>query len=312
MKRLALALTLLALAACRTASGIRGGDAWNYTRTVLPADTDNVMAFNLDAPGAAALYAAVLPGIVERQRLGPIVARVKELCDFDLVKDIRGMVLPGVGTADLVAFFASPRFQPRAVADCLEKLVLDDEGRPGRAHARVLEGGVIEIAVDGRRDPMYLAACPRPGILVMTVYYRQKDSLARWLGGKGPPAGSDLAHAVGKIDDPGASAAWAVLTGIARHAQPSDPKVKDISVRLTVRDGTLQVDGHASLVDAREAEHVKSLAQTWLADPSTRPGLPPELERALATVRFHVTGNELLASASLPVADAAALVPLLW
>jgi hypothetical protein len=297
----------LALLAVASTARADAGDAWAFAKGAIPADTNYVVGINVDSVRATGVFADAYEHFTERMGARTTIDQIKAACDIDVKGAVQGLVVAAGGAADDGAVYLSgPRFDAKSVVDCMQKFAATQSPKKTKVTATAPDAqGIVEVTAEGEKDKLYFAF-PRKGVLVMALKPTQKKLLQRWLGGKGAGAGSDLARSLAKVAP--SATAWGVIAGLPEPIGDPGAKVKFGAGQATAAGGKVQIEVRATMVGAKDAQNAQQMVQKELGDVRKEQGTPPEVLRALDTLKTTVTGDELMVTASMPEADIGSLM----
>ncbi len=302
-KLLFLPVSLCAIAATARADA---GDAWGVAKGAIPADTNYVVGINVDAIRATSVFADVYQHFSERTGARATIDQVKTACDIDVKDAVRGVVVAATGTADDGAvYLAGPRFEAKGVVDCMQKFAAQSPKKQKVTAGAPDAQGIVEVTAEGEKDKLYFAF-PKKGVMVMAFKPNDKKLLQRWLGGKGAAAGSDLGRSLGKVST--SAMAWGVLAGLKDPLGDPGARVKAGAGHVTAAGGKVQIEVRAAMAGPKDAQNGQAMVQRELGDMRKEQGTPPEILRALDTLKTAVAGDELTLTATMPEADVASLM----
>ncbi|HKA91400.1 MAG TPA: hypothetical protein VKE22_27245 [Haliangiales bacterium] len=301
-------LLLLPVLACAAAATARAdaGDAWAVAKGAIPADTNYVVGINVDALRATSMFAGVYAHFTDHTETRGTIDQIRTACDIDVKDAVQGAVIAATDTADDGAvYLAGPRFDAKTVVECMQKFAAQSQKKQKVTAGAPDAQGIVELSADGEKEKLYFAF-PKKGVMVMTFKPTQKKQLQRWLGGKGAGAGSDLGRSLGKVS-PSSAIAWGALAGRKDLGDPG-ARVKAGVGQATAAGGKVQIEVRATMASAKDAQNGKAMVQRELGDMRKEQGTPPEVLRALDTLKTSVAGDELTVTATMPEADVSSLL----
>jgi hypothetical protein len=293
----ALALSTAALHGQARADATR---AWAAARAGLPADTKVVIGVDIATVQKTQLFATFYPRLHDRPELARVLDAVKSGCKIDPLAVIQGIVIASSGEReDGAMYLAVSGIDRNKLSSCLP--AADTEDRPGDKTKVTIKqaGNITEVNRGGETG--YFGWVGKD-VLVVTLHIADKSSLAKWMGGKGALARSDVGKALVRVNT--AAAMWGAAIE-ARELQPGMTS-KGAYGAVTYARGQLSADLHAVMEDAGQAGAASMTANQQLNQINllkVTGQVPPEVVAVVQAITVSTDNDEVRIKASVAEKD---------
>jgi hypothetical protein len=227
--------------------------------------------------------------------------QLKSACNIDLVQSIDSAVLGMQARQKGVVVLALNGLDQAAVTSCIVKLAAAQDG-PQKVSAKQ-QGNIVEYGASGEKDKVYMSWLAKD-VVAFTTDPSDKALLKKLTAGglRGDSLGK-LAGAL-KTD----AAVWVATTRSDQILGLAGAKLNKACGYADLNGGNVNVDVHAVLEDASAAT---SMASTLSSQLDAQRRNNPLSASLLKSVKITSSGPELVATASLPEAELAAMASLL-
>ena len=287
----AVALSLVSLRAHADAGPSK---AWTAAKAGLPGDAALVIGVDFAALQKTQVYAALYPRLRDKPRIGKMLEIFKSSCKIDLLPAVQSFVVAGSSDQDVVMYVAFNGVERTKLTSCLQ--IAGKQEAKGARFSIKQDGDVTQIT---ESDGTSFLGWAGKDVLVIAGQGTDRAALARWMGGHGALARSELGKFVAKVDT--SAAMW----GAGRVGNEVAPglTVKTAYGAVKFASARFDADIHAMAPSSSQAAAMAELANQKIAAASHDPQTPPQLTAILKGVQVAAAADELVIKARLSEAD---------
>jgi hypothetical protein len=271
------AMYLVIAAAIAGGSGAARAEsrAWAAAKAGLPADAKVVIGLDVGALQKTQVFATYYPKLREKPDAAKVLDAMKTGCNLDPVAIIQSMVLATAGDGGEGAMYIAVTGVDRAkLSSCLQ-VTAQVEDKDAKVAVKV-NGDITEVTRGA--ETAYFGWVGKD-VVVVPFRANERESLVKWMSGKGALGKSDVGKALAKVNT------GATIWGAAVEPKEIQPGITAKGAYGTVNwaKGAVVVDVHAVMESAAKASEMATMANQQLAE-IKKGGLPPELGAVLKAI----------------------------
>lgn len=265
--------------------------AWTAAKAGLPAEARLVIGLDVATIQKTELFATFFPKFLEKTDATKVIDTMKTACKIDPLAVVQGLVFAvATDQEDGAAYIALSGIDKAKLSSCLQAAA---QASDKAAKITLKQDGNITVVSDGK-DSRFLGWVTKD-VFVVSLHSNDKASLAKWMGGKGALARSEVGKMLAKVNT--SAAMWGAGEA-GKEVQPG------ITVKLgygavTFAKGNLDADVHAVMGDAGQAKTMASTTTKQLDEAKQAPLLPPAIGTVLKAVSVAAANDEVVIKASL-------------
>ncbi|MBA3540836.1 MAG: hypothetical protein H0T79_14585 [Deltaproteobacteria bacterium] len=305
MSKTSFVLAALTAVAVPLATAHADTKALTAAKANLPDGANVIVGMNVASITGSKLFQTMWPVLLAKAgdaREGVDLA--KTACKIDVLTAITDVVVAVDKANEKGAVFIGVKGIDQAKLESCVKSIGAAKKKPVPTFAKI--GNVIEVTPEVKgKDKKYYAWIGADVIAIATE--GDKDSLAKWTGGKGAFSKTSLGALVAKATTSGA--AWGATTQ-ANTLQPG-VDMKSGYGWMTMDKGTLNAELHATMGDAKSATSTADMANKQITAIKGSGQIPPTVATMLGNVKVTAAGSDVVVKAGMNEKDISGLLGLL-
>ncbi|HEX4423293.1 MAG TPA: hypothetical protein VH165_35530 [Kofleriaceae bacterium] len=283
-------------------AGADTSKAWSAAKAGLPADAKIVVGIDLAAIQKTQLFVTYYPKLLAKKDAAQVINMMKTSCKLDPLTVLAAVVVATAADSDDgAAYVAFSGVDKAKLSTCLQAAVQNND-KDTKVTIKN-DGNVSQITKelihhDGSAAPATDTMTTFVGwvgkdVLVVPFKASDKAAVARWMGGKGAFAKSDLGKSLAKVNT--SAAVW----GAGEQTKELQPGVtiKGGYGAIKLAGGSIDADVHAVMQSASAATSLAATATTQLDQAKQAGMLSPAINSVLSAVKISTANDEIVVKA---------------
>ncbi len=306
MSKVSLAL-LTAFIAAPLATSVAHADSPAYTaaKANLGDGANVLVAINVGSITTSETFKTMWPMLQQKADMKEGLELAKSACGLDAMTVVSDVVVAMDKNAEQTGvIFVGLKGIDQAKVESCTAAIGKAKGKPVPTFKK--EGDMISVTEPtGKKETKYYKWIGT-GVIAISMK-GDKDSLAKWTGGKGAFAKSTLGGMAAKAN---ASAAVWGAASVGGTLQPG-VDVKSGYGWVTLDKGQVGAEAHATMTDAKTATATADKANQQITAVKGNKQMPPAITGLLANIKVAASGSEVVVKGSMKESDIMSLAAML-